>query len=257
MGKKIKSALSPWILFATGTILFTAGWLMKSFPILIFVALAPFFAIADQGKEGEKFWNLSELILIGLTISFFAAHLFEIQFLVAAISQSIAFTLAFIGYAFAYQSLGSRLGKFTIIIFWLGIEYVLLKMPFRNQTIFLADAVQLQPTWQRWNIHTGYLGSSLWILITNLFLFLGILKDEKINWVWLGLAVLCIAGPIGFSLLNEASPVTRMNMLYLYEGETKLLPKEYLERGELIPRTAAWVSGLIILLSLVKNKTKK
>ena len=128
---------------------------MKSFPILIFVALAPFFAIADQGKEGEKFWNLSELILIGLTISFFAAHLFEIQFLVAAISQSIAFTLAFIGYAFAYQSLGSRLGKFTIIIFWLGIEYVLLKMPFRNQTIFLADAVQLQPTWQRWNIHTG------------------------------------------------------------------------------------------------------
>ena len=257
MGKKTKSALSPWILFAAGTLLFTSGWLMKSFPILIFVGLAPFFAIVDQGKEGDRFWNLSELILAGLAISFFAAHFFEIKFLVAAISQSIVFTLAFVGYAFAYQNLGNRLGKFTIIIFWLGIEYVLLKIPFRNQTIFLADALQLQTTWQHWNVYTGYLGSSLWILTTNLFLYLAVLKEEKINWVWVGLTVFCIVGPITFSMLTEGSLVTRLNMLTLYDGEIKLLPKEYLERGELIPRTATWVSGLIVLLSLIKNKTKK
>ncbi len=257
MGKKTKTVLSPWILFTTGTLLLSAGWLMKSFPLLIFVGLAPFFAIVDQGKEGDRFWNLSELILAGLAISFFAAHLFEIKFIVVAISQSIAFTLAFVGYSFAYQNLGSRLGKFTIIIFWLGIEYILLKMPFRNQIIFLADAVQFQPTWQNWTAHTGYLGGSLWILIPNLFLYLGVWKEEKINWVWVGLTVICIAGPITFSLLTEGSLVTRLDMLNLYDGETKLLSKEYLEHGELIPRTAAWISGLVVLLSMVKNKIKK
>jgi hypothetical protein len=257
MAKKNKSVLNPWILFATGTLLLTAGWLMKSFPLLIFAGLAPFFAIVDQGKEDERFWNLSELILAGLTISFFAAHLFKIQFLVASISQSIVYTLAFVGYAFAYQSLGNRLGKFTIVIFWLGIEYILLKTPFRSQLLFLADALQLQPNWLRWNIYTGYLGSTLWILITNLFIYLGILKAEKLNWVWISLAIVCIGGPISFSMLREGSFVTRMNMLNLYDGETNLLSKEYFERGELIPRTAAWLSGLIILLSLVKNKTNK
>jgi hypothetical protein len=257
MAKKNKSAINPWILFAAGTLLLTAAWLMKSFPLLIFAGLAPFFAIVDQGKEDDRFWNLSELILAGLTISFFAAHVFEIQFLVAAISQSICLTLAFVGYAFAYQSLGSRLGKFTIVIFWLGIEYILLKTPFRHQIVFLSDALQLHPSWQRWTIYTGYLGSSLWILIINLFIYLGLLKAEKINWYWVGLSIFCIAGPILFSLLGETSLVTRTNMLNLYDGEVKSLPTEYLEHGELIPRTAAWVAGLILLLSLIKNKTKK
>jgi apolipoprotein N-acyltransferase len=257
MAKKSNSLLSPRVLFAAGTLLFTAGWLMKSFPLLIFVGLAPFLAIVDQGKEDERFWNLSELILVGLTISFFAAHVFQFQFLVVAISQSIALTLAFVGYAFAYQSLGSRLGKFTIIIFWLGIEYVLLKTPFRNQIIFLSDSLQLQPTWQRWNIYTGYLGSTLWILLTNLFIYLSLLKTEKINRILVGLSILCVAGPIIFSVMSEELSITRLNMLNLYDGDVKMLSKEYMERGELIPRTAAWVSGLIILLSLVKNKTKK
>lgn len=257
MAKKTSSILSPWILFAAGTLLFTAGWLMKSFPLLIFTGLAPFFAIVDQGKEDDRFWNLSELILAALTISFFAAHVFQVEFLVAAISQSIALTLAFVGYSFAYQSLGSRLGKFTIVIFWLGIEYVLLKTSFRNQIIFLSDALQLQPNWQRWNIYTGYLGSTLWILLSNLFIYLGLLKAEKINWIWVGVAAFCMAGPIVFSLLSEELPITHLNMLNLYDGNVTSLSKEYMERGELIPRTAAWVSGLIILLSLVKNKTKK
>lgn len=257
MAKKSNSIISPWILFTAGTILFTAGWLMKSFPLLIFVGIAPFFAIVDQGKEDDRFWNLSELILAGLTISFFAAHLFQVQFLVAAISQSIALTLAFVGYAFAYQSLGNRLGKFTIVIFWLGIEYILLKTPFRNQIIFLADALQLQSGWQQWNVNTGYLGSSLWILITNLFIYLGILKEGRINWMWVGLSILFIGGPIAFSLMSEGASITRTNMLTLYNGDGTLLSKEYMERGELIPRTAAWVSGLLILVSLVKNKTKK
>lgn len=257
MAKKSNSIISPWILFAAGTILFTAGWLMKSFPLLIFVGIAPFFAIVDQGKEDDRFWNLSELILAGLTISFFAAHLFQVQFLVAAISQSIALTLAFVGYAFAYQSLGNRLGKFTIVIFWLGIEYILLKIPFRNQIIFLADALQLQSGWQQWNVNTGYLGSSLWILITNLFIYLGILKEGRINWMLVGLSILFIGGPIAFSLMSEGVSITRLNMLTLYNGDGALLSKEYMERGELIPRTAAWVSGLLILVSLVKNKTKK
>lgn len=230
---------------------------MKSFPLLIFAGLAPFFAIADEGKDNERFWNLSELILGGLSISLFAAHLFEVKFLVVSISQAIALTLAFVGYSFAYQSLGSRLGKFTIIIFWLGIEYVLVKLPYRNTVLFLADALQLQSDWQSWNQYTGYLGSSLWILIVNLFLYLALLKGDKINWFHFALAILLLAGPISFSYFNEGNALTRVEMNDLYGGNITTLDKEYVEHGELIPRTAAWVTVLILLLSLIKSKTKK
>jgi type III secretory pathway component EscV len=62
-----------WVLFAAATLLLSAGWLMKSFPILIFVAIAPLFAIADLAKDKDSPWNHLELILLSLSVSFFSA----------------------------------------------------------------------------------------------------------------------------------------------------------------------------------------
>jgi hypothetical protein len=271
MAKGNNTSLPPWLLFVISAILLSAGWLMKPFPIFIFFGFAPLFAIADQAKDGDDFWVHIEFILLALVVSFFAAHSFHVSFLVSAIVQGIVFALAFLSYAFSYQSLGSRLGKFTIIFFWLGLEYILLKLSWREQTVFLADVIQLRAEWMKWNSYTGYLGSSLWILCTNLLLYVAVFKG-KLNWYLLALTLICLTGPVIYSLIIKMEGVTRLQMISLYSdvkvesirdvvrADTSHGLAEsvkYANRGELVTRTAAWISVLILLLALVKSQTKK
>lgn len=247
-----------WVLFTAATIFLCAGWLMKSFPVLIFIGIAPLFAISDLAKEKSSPWNHLEIILLSFAVSLFAATLFNTSQIILVLAQAILMTLAFAGYTFAYQNLGNRLGKFTIIFFWLGLEYLLLKLPWRGDFYFLADALSLQQEWWKWNIDFGYLGISLWVLIVNLFFFLGLFKSSSINWFYLALAMIFIAGPIIFSAYYFNDPgINREQMISLYSDGGNAPNKNYSDRGELITRSSAWVSVLILLLALVKNKVKK
>ena len=249
--------VNPWLLFFIATALLIASWLMKSFPVLIFVALSPLFALADKIHSEDKFWNYAELILIALALSLLAGHVFQLQYLIVSMIQAIGFTLAFVGYGFVYQSLGPRAGKITIIIFWLAIEYIFLKLQWPANSLFLADAIQLKTDWLNWTFHTGYLGSSLWILLANLILYLAVFKAGRINWIWLILFLGLLTAPIVFSFTSELSAINREEMIALYSNFPQDFKPVYLKRGEFIPRTAAWISALIIIFALVKSKTQK
>ncbi len=228
---------------------------MKSFPIFIFFSFAPLFAIADQAKENDDFWVHTEFILLALFTAFFASSVFNSSHLTAAIVQAILFTIAFLGYSFAYSSLGSRLGKFTIIFFWLGLEYILLKLPWRNESIFLADAIVLKTNWLHWTTYTGYLGASLWILCTGLLLYLALFKDS-INFTWLGLTLALLIAPIALSYFLSEPGINRNDMISLYTQNSSIASR-YSKQGELVPRTAAWISVAILLLAFVKTQTRK
>jgi hypothetical protein len=249
--------INPWLLFFMATALLITSWLMKSLPVLIFVALSPLFALADKIDSEDKFWNYAELILIALALSLMAGHIFQLQFLIPSIIQAIGFTLAFVGYGFVHQSLGPNAGKIIIIIFWLTIEYIFLKLQWPADRLFLADAIQLKNNWQNWTYHTGYLGASLWILFANFIMYLAVFKSGRINWVWLILFLSLVAAPIVFSFTTEFKGVSREEMLALYSNSTGELNSIYLKQGEFIPRTAAWISVLIFIFALVKKKTQK
>ena len=81
--------VNPWLLFFIATALLIASWLMKSFPVLIFVALSPLFALADKIHSEDKFWNYAELILIALAISLLAGHVFQLHYLIASMIRSL------------------------------------------------------------------------------------------------------------------------------------------------------------------------
>lgn len=250
--------INVWVLFAASTLLLSAGWLMKSFPVLIFIGISPLFAISDCVKDKETPWNHLELILLSLTISLFCASIFDTTQLILVLAQAIVLTLAFAGYNFSYKSLGSRLGKFTIIFFWLGLEYLLLKLPWRSDFYFLADVLELQTSWWKWNVDLGYLGISIWVLVVNLIFYLAFLKSSSINWFLVVLAVVLVAGPIVYSAYYLDIPgINRDQMIMFYSSGSDAIHETYKNRGELITRTAAWLSVLIILLAVVKNKIKK
>ncbi|HRI79705.1 MAG TPA: hypothetical protein PLR06_09245 [Cyclobacteriaceae bacterium] len=246
--------LPPWALFIGGSLFIAGGWLMASFPAFILIGLAPLFALTDRATSIASVWEKMEWVLLSLVVFFLSSHSFDFNFIVSSLAYAILFTLPFAGYVWVRQTLGSRAGKISIVLFWLALEYLLLKL-FPASSTYLADALRLEPSWVRWNIHTGYLGSSLWILITNYMIYQAFLSIQPFRWHWILLAVIFIASPVVYSYSLDISCLTREDMLNLYSGNSMTNNVMYLARGEFVVRTAAWISTLILLFTLVKSQT--
>lgn len=245
--------INIWWLLLGGAVLLSAGWLMRAFPVFIFIGLAPFFAILDHTLESENFWEHAEMILIGLAVAFFAAFLFDASSFITVLIHAILFTLPFIGFAFVHESLGQRTGKFIVILIWLGLEYLLVKLQWPTNTVFLADSMSAWPNWYRWNQETGYLGASAWILTSNWLVYTGTLRNG-LNWPLVILALAVITGPIIYSFMIEVKPILRKDMVELYTTDS-VLKSSYAAKGELVARTCAWISILILIFAGVKSRT--
>ncbi|MBL7871987.1 MAG: hypothetical protein JNM78_10275 [Cyclobacteriaceae bacterium] len=257
MAKRNSGTWNPWVLVALSLALLVAGWLMRSFPILIFVGIAPLFALSDHANTSKNPWNRFELILLTLAVALFAANLFDFYLLVLVLTQAILLTLTFVGYSFAFQNLGSRLGKFTIIFFWLGVEYLFLALPWKEQTIFLADALRLYPGWTNWTQYIGYLGISLWILVVNLVFYLLFFQTKPFRMYLFILAIGLIILPLLLSYQMDTPGVNRIQMISLYTHESNILDAQNLRQGEVAAKTSAWVSVLVVLLSFVNYQTQR
>jgi hypothetical protein len=253
MAKKT-SKVNPYLLCLMGVALLAAAFLMGPFPVLIFAGLAPLFAIADHA-EGDFFWNKLELVAAALFAGFFAAHVTHSERAVPALLQAIAYTLGFAAFNFTHQSLGTRLGRIPLIAFLLSLEYVGLKAGAGSSMVFLADALRFKPEWVRWTLETGYLGISLWILAANHLLYLGLFRK---GWspAWLIGFVAAVIGPIVYSYTLTISGIDKATMLQHYHDVTPDAGL-YSLNGEWIPRTAAWISALILVFAFVKSYIQK
>lgn len=236
--------------------LLTGGWLMGTFPILIFLGLALAFAIADRTDSKGPVLERMEYLLLAFGISFGAYAYLRGHSITIGLIAAISYTLVFTAHAWVRQTLGGRSGKITIVIFWLAMEYVFMKLN-PGDSIFLADALIGQNSFTRWTIHTGYLGSSLWILCVNVCWYQAFLRDKEVHWVWLVAGVLFWVGPASYSYWLSSSPITRQDMINLYQAVPEQVDVTYLARGEFVVRTAAWLAALILLFTIIRTQTNK
>jgi hypothetical protein len=244
--------INRWILFLIAVVLFAAAVLMKVFPVLIFIALAPLFRLSATQTDAENFWENADLILFTLGIGFLCEKFFDLAHILTISVMAIIYTLPFIGYVYVKQILGPKTGVFLIVIFWSALEYMVLKISASSELIFLSDLIQMKPEWMRWTSRAGYLGGSVWILTSNLIIEYSF-RNEKFRWFFLFLGIAVIAGPIIYGYLGPIQSTDRSTMLSLYNGGT-LASKEYSDKGEWLARTFAWVSVLILLIAIVRQK---
>ncbi len=242
----------PILLFLTFVCLVVTAILTRSIPILSFIALAPLLAMVDQPNSFRN----SNRVIIATFIVALIFYFFVQQKSILNITLYSALVIALFWTFTEIQTARQNVvNKFMLVILLLAIEYLILKFALTPQRIFVADFMEAKPTWTRWNIYTGYLGSSLWILTTNLIFYQSIFKSDKIKKWTLVIAILFVVLPIVYSLYlsNPAINKTDMIMLYTNEGIENL----YSRNGELISRTGAWVSVLIVIFTIVKSKTKR
>jgi len=247
--------IDRWWLFLAAAALLSAAFLMKLLPVFAFVALAPLFRLSDGDGKNTNSWENTELILFALAIGFFSAVFFDVSQVFRLSLLAITFTLPFLAFALVRGTLGPLTGHFLVILFWLAIEYALVKVGLGRKVIFLADLLRLKDSWVAWNGHTGYLGASLWLLMVNWMTYKTFLQG-RINWIFLLPAIALLVIPWWYGGAHPVEAIPRDQMITLYDGG-KELPAVYVERGEWVVRTAAWVSVLVILFSLVRSRTKK
>lgn len=239
-------------LFVTSTILFVSAMLTRNFPILAFIAFAPLFVLLDLLKGFNKSYPL---VIVSVITGFSLYAITHENSILNITIYALWVFLLFWSFAETQSHNQNVLNKFTLVIFMLGAEYIMIKYVPTKHIIFLADLLSQKPEWTRWNMFTGYLGGSLWVLLANLLFYQAIFKTENVKkWVLL-MGILLIVLPIIYSLNLSNLAITRMDMIILYAGEGS--ENTYSKNGELISRTGAWVTVLIVIFTFVKNKTKR
>jgi len=231
--------------------------MITSFPFLIFFGISPLLALSEPSeKSAASILEKMELVLLSLTVPMLVMAWTQGTAIVSALGLGILYTLTFVGHAWVRRVLGIRSGKITLLIFWLAAEYIVLKVA-PNEGLFLADSLQGKTDWLRWNIHTGYLGTSMWILLINWCGYQALLHTKGIQWVWAISGILLLVGPVVYAFTLKDSPITREVMINFYANKASDADVIYLARGELVVRTAAWLSALILLFTFVRQQTRK
>ena len=248
---------NPVRLFILSQLLLLLAFAFRDFPIFIFFAIAPLFALVDN-PAGIKDLYLPFFVATGTALVFYFTMQESMQ-PSSLLSWGVYFCLLAVVFAIYVVLKRWRpltLNKFALIIFILGMEYGFLKLAGDLNPVFLADLLQNKTTWTRWNIMTGYAGSTLWILVVNLLVYQALFVQRKINWILFAVAVVAILLPIVYSINMEGIALTKLDVIGLYKDNVTNR-SIYSERGELLSRTGAWVSALIIIFTLVKGLTKK
>jgi apolipoprotein N-acyltransferase len=244
-------------LFILGQTLLLFAFAFRDFPIFIFFAFAPLFALVDN-PTGLKDSYLPFIVATVTAFTFYFTMRESMQ-QSSVLSWIVYFAMlagVFTVYFLVQKWVPGVLNKFALIIFIVGIEYVFLKLAKDFNPVFLADLLQNKTNWTRWNVVTGYAGSTVWILVVNLVIYYAVFVPGKINWFLAVVAALLILLPIVYSFNISGIALTKLDVIaFYYHNVTN--NSLYSERGELISRTGAWVSVLIVIFTLVKGLTKK
>ncbi|UII33472.1 hypothetical protein LVD17_06500 [Fulvivirga ulvae] len=228
---------------------------------LAFIGLAPLFALFHyHQKESSSKIRAVMMVFISLLAVFliwnstFTNETFT-QWLLPLIYSS-AISCSFIVFNFTDKYAKNRLGFYTIPIYWLAIEFLLYQAHPQFSRFMPGSVFSSQAAFISWNVHTGFMGVSLWVLLSNITLFNALLKDKapthgNIRWPLLILAIAIIVIPTLSS--NETVAIIQPDLL----DEKVRAAKQISGSGEYIGKTAVWVSILLILYSLVKKEVSK
>lgn len=243
------------------TAIFAAVCLLGGFYFapLLFFWFAGLLKFYDQLFKKEKItagqlWINSALFITWHVVVIGALKLLDGSYGSLSLFQLIILPVCFLLHAFANQLLHKKLGKYTIVLFWFAIQYLFIKFIPSHELFVLADIPSIPPEWQRWNIYTGLMGISLWILMVNYLIYQAI-GNKPFNWFVIVPTLFLVLIPMVISYALNSLPVTMDILVRHYKG--MLVDGVYARIGEVVPRTAAWFSILIVIFTLVRNKTKK
>lgn len=244
----------PLLLCCFSLLMFLLSWSISFFPITIFIAFAPLFALLDIPENNAK---ADRIVFGAVALGAIFGRSFTYDHLIGVVFFGIILALLFKGFKLA-QRVVPKIKKVMLIIAILALEFIVLKLGYLKEPVFIADSLQHATHWTGWNNYTGYLGMSFWVLIVNLFFYKALFEKPTWHWPSALLGVFLLIIPVLISLNTDWTTITRLDMEQVYlSGGYSINAIRYLQQGEWIARTATWISVLMVMFTLIKIRTKK
>ncbi|UII28665.1 hypothetical protein LVD15_09640 [Fulvivirga maritima] len=251
-----------WLLALLSLSLLVISAVFNTFSFLILLGLSPLFAIFNEfnktGSERSQLKNYGYILAI-LALGFGSWGLSfstpePVHFMQGALF-GIAISLSFLIYLFTNKYAKNRIGLFTILIYWLAIEYLLYRYIPTFANYFLGAVFSHDTYLISWDLYTGLQGVSFWIILVNILFYFALFKDlaifnSKIRWLSIIYTLVIVVIPFAMNISSEAIiPIDLISM----EAASKQLTGS----GEYLGKNAVWVSILMICYGFVQRKTKK
>lgn len=196
----------------SGGLLLWLGFPAMPLTPLLFVALIPFFALQREIEESEHphkgrtllWFAYLGLLLWNILTTFWVANANLGAGLFACAANSFLMCLPLWLWQQIRKVMHGSITRAAMVCFWLCFEYLHFRWELAWPWLTLGNGWAQYPALVQWYEYTGVLGGSLWILVSNLFLFRLCLfffykKSIKMRAVSLAM-LLWIALPTAFSL---------------------------------------------------------
>jgi apolipoprotein N-acyltransferase len=170
------------LLALLGSILLWTSWPPLAFSFLIFVAWVPLLIIENDCSSWKKFAGYSFLSILvwNILTTWWIWNSSEVGAVAAVLFNSFLMSIPFLLMHFTRKKFGRLLGYTSLIIYWMGFEYLHHTWELSWPWLTMGNSFALHPEWIQWYEYTGTSGGSLWILLTNI-LYFNIRIDFKEN----------------------------------------------------------------------------
>ena len=165
MNKKLLALLSG--------VLLALSWPAMGFLPLIFIAFIPLFILEqDARKSKQVFWgSFLAFFLFNAITTYWIFHATPFGAFVAFLVNASLMATAFWLFHKVKKALSNRLGYFSFIVLWIGMEYLHLNWDLSWPWLTLGNVFATFPLAVQWYEFTGFLGGSFWVVSMNLLLF--------------------------------------------------------------------------------------
>lgn len=214
-----KNKNTPLILSLSAGFLLGFSWLIH--PIFIFLAWLPFLALnqyfeINSSKRANLYFFLFAWLgtfIWNLLTTWWIVNSTVVGASLALILNSLFMAIPLLLYRLTYRSIGERYGYFSLVIYWLGFEYLHLNWELAWPWLNIGNVFAFTPVWVQWYEFTGTLGGTLWGLIVNISIYLT-LQYKATSLLKFGI----------ISLILLLTPIIiSSSMYYSYSDEGKLV----------------------------------
>lgn len=150
------------------------AWPVYPFTFLIFFAWVPILFLADKEARTIRFFWLTyaALLIWNVGTTWWIWNSTGPGAVAAVIGNSFLMSAPLWAFHRFKKRFGNNVGYISFVVFWLTFEYIHLNWQLSWPWLTLGNVFATHTNWVQWYEYTGTCGGSLWVLLSNLLLFL-------------------------------------------------------------------------------------
>lgn len=163
------------------SLLLSLSWPANGFSFLIFFSFVPLLFFEYKSQGGFKKLYLPVFVSF-LFWNFFTTYWIMYSslpgMLIAVILNALFMSFVFCTYSFIRRRTNLKTGIFSLIFLWISFEFLHYNWDISWSWLTLGNVFSNSTYLIQWYEYTGVLGGSLWILLSNILLFLFLIKKN-------------------------------------------------------------------------------